>query len=59
MRTAVSGRPLPAAEKVVETVHTSKKGSNGFLTALTPVWAQFLYNDISYPISFAGNHSFN
>ena len=54
MRRAVSGSPLPSALYVAEKVHTSEKPSaRGYVTALAPVWAQLLLNDISDPISFA------
>ena len=54
IRLAVSGKPLPSPVKIADSIHTPKKAANGYLTTLSAVWAQFIQNDISYPITFAG-----
>ena len=51
---ASGNKPLPSAAKVGETVHTSKKTSNGYLTTLAAVWTQLILNDISKPVTFSG-----
>lgn len=54
---AVSGKPLPSAVKIAETIHAPKKTANGYLTTLSAVWAQFIHNDISKPVSYSGNNT--
>ena len=54
VRMAASGKPLPSPFKITESIHAPKKAGNGYLTTLSAVWAQFILNDISSPISFAG-----
>ena len=54
IRLATSGKPLPSAAKVAENIHSPKKAATGYLTTLSSIWAQFVLNDISYPVTFAG-----
>lgn len=54
IRLSASGKPLPSPVKIAETIHTPKKVGNGYLTTLSGIWAEFVQNDISHPISYLG-----
>ena len=58
LRTAASGDALPDAWQVAKTLRrpgsVSKTSSPAYLTVLAPVWAQFILDDISRPVTYAG-----
>jgi hypothetical protein len=45
--------------KIADTIHAPKKTSNGYLTTLSGVWAEFVQNDISRPVSYVGKFQFD
>ena len=59
VRLAASGKSLPNPVKIAETIHAPKKTSNGYLTTLSGVWAEFVQNDISKPVSYVGKFQFS